>query len=151
MNSPFLPSTSNIPQADPAGQAVASLKGYAYQIYASALAWLSLGDNEALYLEVAQDYAIAAKQALKAVQVKDTQARITINSASIQQAIDDFVDLVKRNPGRRVLLRFLTKADIGMEQKLKDRAAGEPTLRYWARAAGDADIRPCEKFWSGSI
>ena len=121
MDTPFVPNSSNVPQGDPAGQAVASLRGYAYQIYASCLAWLNLGDNEALYLEVAQDYAMAAKKALSAVQVKDTEARITINSASIRHAIDDFVDLVKRNPGKRVLLRFLTRSDVGAEKKLKDR------------------------------
>ena len=145
MDTPFVTSPGNVPQGDPAGQAVASLKGYAYQIYASALAWLDLGDDEELYLEVAQDYATAAKEALAAVQVKDTQANITINSASIRQAIDDFVDLVKRNPGKRVVLRFLTRSDVGTEQKLKDRAAGEPTLKYWVKAAGDADIRPLRK------
>ena len=82
MDTPFVTSPGNVPQGDPAGQAVASLKGYAYQIYASALAWLDLGDDEELYLEVAQDYATAAKEALAAVQVKDTQANITINSAT---------------------------------------------------------------------
>ena len=145
MDTPFVPNPSNVPHGDPAGHAVASLKGYAYQIYASALAWLDLGDDAELYLEVAQDYATAAKEALAAVQVKDTQANITINSANIRQAINDFVDLVKRNSGRRVALRFLTTSNIGTEQKVEDRAAGEPTLKYWARAAGDADIGPLRK------
>jgi hypothetical protein len=145
MDTRFVRNSSNVPQGDPAGQAVDSLRGYAYQIYASALAWLNLGGNEALYLEVAQDYAIAVKQALEAIQVKDTQTKITINSASIRRAISDFVDLVKRNPGRRVVLRFLTTSNLGTEQKAKDRAAGEPTLKYWDKAAGDADIGPLRK------
>ena len=132
-------SQAKFPHGDPAGQAVASLKGYAYQLYASALAWFNLHDDEELYLEVAQDYATAAKEALAAVQVKDTQANVTINSPDIRQAIYDFVDLVKRNPGRQVVLRFLTTSNIGTEQKVEDRAAGEPTLRYWAKAAADTD------------
>ena len=142
MDTPFVPKPSNVPEGDPAAQAVASLRGYAYQLYASALAWFSLRDDEELYLEVAQDYATAAKEAVAAVQVKDTQANVTINSQNVRQAIDDFVDLVKRNPGSRVALRFLTTSKIGSEQKVKHRAAGEPTLKYWARAAGDADIGP---------
>lgn len=142
MTTPFVLNPSDVPQGDPAGQAVASLKGYAYQLYASALAWLNLSDDEELYLEVAQDYATAAKEALAAVQVKDTQANVTINSPDVRQAINDFVDLVKRNPRRRVVLRFLTTSNIGTEQKVKDRAAGEPTLGYWVRAAGDADVSP---------
>jgi hypothetical protein len=142
MDIPFVPSPSGVPQGDPAGQAVASLKGYAYQLYASALAWLNLRDDEELYLEVAQDYVTAAKEALAAVQVKDTRANVTINSPNIRQAISDFVDLVKRNPGSQVALRLLTTSDIGTEQKLEDRAAGQPTLKYWAKAAVGADPGP---------
>lgn len=145
MDNPLVSNLSDVPQGDPAGQAVASLKGYAYQIYASALAWLDLGGDEALFLEVAQDYATAANDALAAVQVKETQANITIHSTSIRGAINDFVDLVKRNPGRRVALRFLTTSNIGTEQKVEDRAAGEPTLKYWHKAAGDADVGPLRK------
>ena len=66
------PRLSDQPLGDPSREAVASLRGYAYQLYASALAWLDLGIEEELHLEVAEDYAIAASDALKAVQVKDT-------------------------------------------------------------------------------
>lgn len=142
MDIPFGSNQNPIPQGDPTGQAVASLKGYAYQLYASALAWLSLQNDEELYLEVAQDYAIAAKEAMAAVQVKDMRANVTINSPHIRQAISEFVDLVDRNPGRRVVLRFLTTSNIGTEQRMEDRAAGEPTLQYWTSAASGADIGP---------
>jgi len=142
MNNLFAPNPSDVPQGDPAGQAVASLKGYAYQLYASALAWLDLGDGEVLYLEVAQDYATAAKAALAAVQVKDTRAKVTINSSTVRKAINDFVDLVKRNPRRQVTLRFLTTSNVGTEKKVIYRAAGEPTLKYWCKAGDDADITP---------
>ncbi|WP_155888550.1 hypothetical protein [Inquilinus limosus] len=145
MGTPFVSKPSDVPQGDPAGQAVASLKGYAYQLYVSALAWLNLGGDEELYLEVAQDYATAAKGALKAVQVKDTRAKVTIKSSDIRQAIDDFVDLIKRNPEKEIALRFLTTSKIGTEQKVEDRAAGEPTLKYWEKAAGGADIGPLRK------
>jgi hypothetical protein len=46
MSITIAPSPIGPPQGDPAGQAVASLRGYAYQLYASALAWLRLSDDE---------------------------------------------------------------------------------------------------------
>lgn len=41
------------PTGDPSREAIAALRGYAYQLYASALAWLRLTEGETLYLEVA--------------------------------------------------------------------------------------------------
>src|SRR5690349_16377041 len=88
------------PVGDPSAHAVASLRGYAYQLFVSALAWLDLRPGQELYLEVAQDYAVATQQALRAVQVKDTAAKVTINSEEIRRTLDGFVDLVERNPSR---------------------------------------------------
>ncbi|MHC2313116.1 hypothetical protein ACVIHC_000162 [Bradyrhizobium diazoefficiens] len=136
------PRLSDSPSGDPYARAIASLRGYAYQLYASGLAWLDLQSGQELYLEVAQDYAVATQEALCAVQVKDTTAKVTINSEDIRDALDGFVDLVERNPGREVYLRFLSTCAIGREQKREDRANGEPSLIYWRRAAAGADIRP---------
>lgn len=130
------------PSGDPCAQAVASLRGYAYQLYASGLAWLDVGPSQELWLEVAQDYAVAAEEALRAVQVKDTSASITINSEAVRDALDGFVDLVERNPDRQVYLQFLSTCAIGREQKLEHRAGGEATLHYWRRAAAGADVSP---------
>ena len=144
MSQPFNqgPRLSDAPSGDPTAQAVASLRGYAYQLYASGLAWLDLRPDQELYLEVAQDYAVATKEAVRGVQVKDTTANVTINSEDIRAALDGFVDLVERNPGREVHLHFLSTCAIGQEKKREDRANGEPTLIYWRRAAAGADIRP---------
>jgi hypothetical protein len=95
-----------------------------------------------MYLEVAQDYAVAARDALAAVQVKDTQASVTIVSEGARQVIDDFVDLVERNPGRPVSLRFLSTAGIGQEKERQHRVGSEPTLEYWAKVANGADVAP---------
>jgi hypothetical protein len=130
------------PSGDPAAQAIASLRGYAYQLYASGLAWLDLKPGEELYLEVAQDYSVAAADALRAVQVKDTSANVTINSEDIRDALDAFVDLVARNPGREIHLHFLSTCSVGQEQRREHRAGGEPTLLYWRRAAAAADVQP---------
>jgi hypothetical protein len=144
MSQPFNqgPRLSDAPSGDPTAQAIASLRGYAYQLYASGLAWLDLRPGQELYLEVAQDYAVATQEALRGVQVKDTTANVTINSEDIRDALDGFVDLVGRNPGREVHLHFLSTCAIGQEKKREERANGEPTLIYWRRAAAGADIRP---------
>jgi len=93
---------------------------------------------------VAEDYARVARDALNAVQVKDTagSGSITLNTAHVRDAITAFVGLVAKNPGRRVTLHYLTTSSIGTEQKIVDRPAGEAGLAYWRRAAAMTDVEP---------
>jgi hypothetical protein len=142
------PRLADDPRGDPAAQAIASLRGYAYQLYASALAWMELRNGQELHLEVAKDYATVAKDALNAVEVKDTQASVTINLQDVRDTLDAFVDLVERNPGREVTLRFLSTAPIGVERSTKHRAGSEGALNYWRRAAAGADIAPLRQVLS---
>jgi hypothetical protein len=102
------PRLSDAPQGDIARQAVAALRGYAFQLYGSVLAWLELKEGEDLFLEVAEDYAVVAQGALRAVQAKETRASgaVTLNTAGVREAINSFVDLSHRNPTRTVSLRF---------------------------------------------
>jgi hypothetical protein len=132
-----------VPEGDTARQAVDSLRGYAYQVLASALAWVDLGERERLYLEVAEDYAVVAEK-LSAVQVKDTAASgtVTLNSPNIHQAIQSFVDLVGRNPGVSVELRYLTTSTIGTERGVSDRPGGIAGLEYWRKAAAGSAVAP---------
>ncbi|MCJ2012430.1 hypothetical protein [Methylobacterium sp. J-076] len=132
------------PEGDAARQAVASLKGYAYQILASALAWVDTGQNEHVYLEVAEDYARVTRDHLSAVQVKDTAASgsITLNNNNVHDAITSFVDLVARNQNATVSLRYLTTSEIGTEKALDDRPGGIAGLEYWRKAAMGADVTP---------
>ena len=78
---------ANAPRKNPIGdaarEAIDSLRGYVYQVYQSALAWADLKEDEFLFLEVAEDYAVAASDALQAVQVKETARDVTINSDDI--------------------------------------------------------------------
>jgi len=131
-------------QGDAAREAIASLRGYAYQVTAAALAWVELGDIERLYLEVAEDYAQVARDAVNAVQVKDTAASgsITLNSEIVREAIAAFVKLCADNPKAAVQLQFLTTSTIGTEKAVSDRPAGESGLAYWRKAAIGADVGP---------
>ena len=126
-----------LPSSDVARQAVDSLRGYAYQALVTALAWLDIDENTKLLLEVAEDYAKISTRALQAVQVKDTRGSgsVTLRSPSVCNAVASFVDLVRRNPDRRVDLRFLTTSEIGNERRIADRPEGVAGLKYWQQAA----------------
>ena len=133
-----------IPEVDVARQAVNSLGGYAYQALVSTLAWLDLDSEHHLTLEIAEDYAIVAKQAIDAVQVKETKnsGPVTLNSDSVRKAIVGFVDLVEKNRDRKVHLRFLTTSEIGRERAMVDRPGSLPGIEYWRKAAAGADCDP---------
>jgi phosphoribosyl-ATP pyrophosphohydrolase len=135
-----MPFPQQPPLGDETREAIDSLRGYAYQIYQSALAWTYLGFDEILYLEVAEDYAVAAAHALRAVQVKDTTGTVTINSDGIVASIDSFVDLLERNPGVTVSLRHLTTSKIGKEKKAEHRINDRPTLESWRSLAKAGDL-----------
>ncbi|MGU3387827.1 hypothetical protein ACLBYG_25215 [Methylobacterium sp. D53M] len=133
------------PQGDATRQAVDALRGYAFQLYASVLAWLVLGAGEDLHLEVAEDYASVTRDAMNAVQAKDTggSGTATLRTDGVRQAIETFVDLTRRNPGRQVHLRYLTTSKIGIERAGSDRIAGGAALHYWERVAqGRAEVAP---------
>ena len=132
------------PTGDTARQAVNALRGYAYQLVATVLAWLDIEHDGRIYLEVAEDYAILADRALRTVQVKDTKESetVTLNSSSVQRAIAAFVELTDKNPDLHVYLRFLTTSVIGTEHALEHRPAGMPGLKYWQGAASRADVSP---------
>ena len=128
---------------DPGRQALASLGGYAYQVYATCLAWLRLGDQGYLHLEVAEDYAEVLLGALSAVQVKCTTGTATILSDGVMSTINAYVDLVVRNPGYKVDVRLLTTAEIGLERATKHRVGNRPTLHAW-QAAAEKRLPPAE-------
>jgi hypothetical protein len=144
---PFTPGISSIdtpPIGDVERQAVAALRGYAYQVAAAALAWLDVHDNGRIFLEVAEDYATVAQQSLDATQVKDTagSGSVTLNTEAVQDAVDAFVRLTANNKDRLVQLRYLTTAPIGTELKASDRPGGVAGLIYWRQAAAGADVGP---------
>ena len=138
------------PKGDLAREAIDALRGYVYQMYQSALAWIELEPEEFLFLEVAEDYAIVAAGALKAVQVKDTRHTVTINSNDIVASVDSFVDLRQKNPELQVKLRHLTTSRIGKEKSAKHRIGDTPTLEAWRRLAKTGDLVPLREVLDAS-
>ena len=92
------------------------------------------------FLEVAEDYSIAAENALEAVQVKDTKSRITSVSKGVLDSIDSFVKLCDDNPNHLVKLRYLTTCSIGKKKRKKDRLGNVPTLETWRQCARAGDV-----------
>ena len=138
-----------IPQADTARQAVDSLRGYAYQVTAAALAWLDVSEQARIFLEVAEDYATMANNVLKAVQVKDTRASttVTLNTKSVRDAIANFVRLSHENPAIEVHLEYFTTSDIGKESAGSTVfPLGGRGLVYWRSIAKSGDVTSLRSF-----
>ena len=102
-------------------QAVNSLRGYVYQIYQTLNAWLKLEENETLLLEVAEDFAVIAKNALTATQVKDTagSGSVTLKNESVSKTIKSLWEFQQANPDRNVYITYLTTSKIGKEKDAK--------------------------------
>jgi hypothetical protein len=142
------PAAWNLPPNEAARQAIAPLRGYAYQLHRSLGAWIALGPGEPLFLEVAEDYARIAVEpstlnaVLTATQVKDTResGAVTLNSPDVLDAIYRLWALRSANPGRQVRLTFLTTSPIGRERKGVRADEGMAGLDAWRRAARGGSV-----------
>jgi hypothetical protein len=103
---------------DPKRQAVASLDGYAYQIWHSVLEWLSLGESEELELEGNEDIDRLAPDRATTIQVKKTDGSgaISLRSGDVVDAINNFWSAKGRNPDRPFRMRFLSTSSVAKEQ-----------------------------------
>lgn len=103
-------------RTDAKRDATDSIRGYVYQIYQSIHAWLSLNENEQLYLECAEDFDVCVGQSVIGTQVKDLSGNLTLRSSDVVAAINNFWTLQENNPDHDVSLRFLTTAVAGHEK-----------------------------------
>jgi len=136
-----------IPDEQIGRQAVDCLRGYVYQIYQSLAAWLTLKEGETLLLEVAEDFAVVAKDALRGTQVKDTarSGSVTLKTRSVSNTIKSLWEFQKANPDRNVYIRYLTTSKIGKEKELTF-PANYNGLTYWRVAAREGtDVEPIRK------
>jgi len=153
----------SLPPGEINRQAIAPLRGYVYQIHQTLSAWIGLRGEDQLYLEVAEDFALIAKEperldeVLRATQVKDTResGSVTLNSADVLDAISHLFELQEANPDRGVRLTFLTTSPIGMERK-NPLASGRPGITAWHSISCADDISElrttlCERYESGQL
>lgn len=126
---------------DPARQAVPSLRGYAYQIWRTIDRWLKLKSGETLFIECAEDMDIATAEGTTAIQVKDTEIKISLASQDARDAILHFWELQQRSSGN-VRFQFLTRAAVATEQgALFNR---RPGIEIW-REATTGNVESCEQ------
>lgn len=134
------------PKGDAARQAVAALRGYAYQVVSATLEWLHLADDGYLILEVAEDYAFIADGVLRPAQVKDTarSGPVTLVSESVVRAVGSFVGFANRYTDRKIEFVFVTTSEIGTERAISERPAGMPGLQYWKKVSARATSEEIE-------
>ncbi|MGN6210499.1 NACHT domain-containing protein [Asticcacaulis sp.] len=109
---------------------------------------MKLAPGDILQLEVAEDYAVIAREpqaadsVLRSVQVKDTinSGRVTLNSPGVKAAIENLWKLRVSNQGRDVYLTYLTTSEIGKEKE-QPLASGIPGLEAWMNISdGHGDL-----------
>lgn len=129
-------------EEDAKRQAIASLRGYAYQLHQTLAAWIALPEDATLHLEVAEDYTtilrdpVSLETVLEATQVKDTResGSVTLNSPDVLDAVRHFWTLRTANPGKPVRFVFLTSSPVGKERK-DPLPSGTAGLEAWTKAA----------------
>ena len=128
-------------QSDPNRQAVPSLRGYSYQIWRTIDQWLRLKSDDTLYIECAEDMDVVAADATTAIQVKDTEARISLASKDAREAILHFWQLRERT-SYNIRFQFLTRGEIAIEKG--DFFYRRPGIEVWKEAA-KGDSASCEQ------
>src|SRR5258706_13183953 len=119
---------------DPAREAVHSLRGYMYQIWRTVEAWVQLKQDEALYVECAEDFDVVGAGCGFGVQIKNTAKPISLGSADARAAIVNYWKLRKRNPNvPRLHFRYLTRGAVTQERGKHFRGASG--IDTWRAAA----------------
>lgn len=137
-----------VPDDDIVRQAISSIGGYVYQLYSTADAWLSLNGSDILLVEVAEDYAVVARNALKAVQVKRTSGSVTLRTSSVTDALNSFWRCQSANPDLVVQTVYLTTSSIGREKGVQF-PKHMPGLLLWKDALDERTLlRPLRRFLS---
>lgn len=103
--------------ADPARQAVATIRGFVYQIWWSIDAWLQLrSPDDVIFLEGAEDLDKIVAGAPTAEQVKNEAASLSLNNKRAHSALENFWALSERETVRRVDFHYVTTASAATEQ-----------------------------------
>ena len=121
-----------------------ALHGFRYQLLQSLAAWLNLRPDEALWLEVSEDYAVLSAAGDNAVQVKASRAasgptRYSLQSADVRAALSRFWSRASASPGAR--LTFVANGGVAIERDYRF-PGGVGGLAYWGSSARGADTAP---------
>ncbi len=133
-------------KSDSKRDATDSIRGYVYQIYQSALAWMQLKENEILILEGAEDFDVHSELSVTTTQIKDVSNNLTLRSKSIIDSINNYWTCCEDNAGYNIVFRFLTTAEAGQEQGFPF-GPDQKGLEYWTKVQSDqSDIGPLREY-----
>lgn len=119
-----------------AQDAAHTIRGFKYQIQLTMLRWLSLAEDEVLYLECGEDIdrvlrspdEAGTKRELE--QIKATGRNVTLRSPEVLCALANFSAHIKANPGAALRFRFTTSASVGRE-KLSSLGKDKQAIDVW--------------------
>ncbi len=103
-------------KSDPKRQANYTIDAYVHQIWHSLLRWINLKEDEALFLEGAEDIDFYRSDKVEAIQIKKTLKPLTLGSKDALESIANFWRHKRQNPGASIKFQFLTTADRGRER-----------------------------------
>lgn len=122
--------------ADEQRRAHATTGAFIFQWWLSVLAWLELRDEEALYVESAEDFETVSAATGTATQVKaGTSRSMTLRSEEVIDALNNYWALQQKER-RAIRFVLLTRADIGQEQAAP-LGTGVNGLELWMQVAED--------------
>ena len=125
--------------SDPAREAVDSIRGYEWQRWLTALAWLNLSSDQALWIEWGEDLTLADVDGVTTIQAKDRAADITLGT----QASQEFIGRALGAP-EGVSTVLWTTAQPGLE---RSNPFGGPGILHWSDvAAGRAPTSKLRAF-----
>lgn len=101
---------------DPKRQAMYVLDGFSYQIWQSLLHWISLEEDEAVFLEGAEDIDHHKSDGVTMTSVKAGAGTLTLRSKDVLETIANFWQNKHKNPTVKITLRFLSIAERGNER-----------------------------------
>ncbi len=124
---------------DPTRQAVASIRGIAYQIWWSIDAWLRLSSpDEVIFLEGAEDLDRVASGGAIAGQVKHEVESLSLNNKRCHEALENFWALSLRESTRRVDFHYITTASAALERDAQFN--GVAGLEAWRIAQTNSEM-----------
>lgn len=128
--------------ADASRQAVASIRGFVYQLWWSIDAWLRLKTpDEVIYLEGSEDLDRASALEAVAQQVKSEVDGISLNNQRALKALENFWTLRCRELGRTVQFHYISTAPSVVE---RDAAfGGIAGMDAWNIARDNAEMAAC--------
>jgi tetratricopeptide (TPR) repeat protein len=123
-------------RANPGNDAYATIRGFVFQANLTVLQWLTLSETEHLELECGEDIDVVGKAVGDAIgqaiasgeppvelvdvrrldQLKVRAANLTLKSGEALQAIARFCEHQKLNPQWSLSFRYVTTAELGVEQ-----------------------------------